>query len=148
MAALFAPTGAIRRADLFAPLVRAASVDDLHLMANVAIAFPRNQIHLARQADDPQLLTHGRFTLGLGTRVRAQIEKRFGARFRIAVEPLAEIVDALNRSSPIVVAQRIVLLVPRAAERRSPDDRKRRRVLGRADCRCRHFGDRRRLPHP
>jgi len=50
-------------------------------MTNVAIAFPRNPIHLAHQANDHQLLSSGRFILGLGTQVRAQIEKRFGAEF-------------------------------------------------------------------
>ncbi|MGO9386135.1 MAG: LLM class flavin-dependent oxidoreductase, partial [Mycobacterium sp.] len=62
--------------DVFAPLTLAATVGDLDLMTNVAIAFPRNPIHLAHQANDHQLLSGGRFFLGLGTQVRPQIEKR------------------------------------------------------------------------
>ena len=61
-------------------------------MTNVAIAFPRNPIHLAHQANDLQLLTKGRFTLGLGTQVRTQIEKRFGAEFDRPVARMTELV--------------------------------------------------------
>src|SRR6202012_2530956 len=53
--------------DVFAPLTLAATVPGLELMTNVAIAFPRNPIHLAHQANDHQLLSSGRFILGLGT---------------------------------------------------------------------------------
>jgi probable F420-dependent oxidoreductase len=114
MTALFGPTDARERAhllreagasgvftfegphDVFTPLALAASVEDLDLMTNVAIAFPRNPIHLAHQANDLQLLTKGRFTLGLGTQVRAQIEKRFGADFDRPVARMTELVRALR----------------------------------------------------
>ncbi len=114
MTALFGPTDAIERAhvlkeagasgvftfegphDVFTPLALAASVEGLDLMTNVAIAFPRNPIHLAHQANDLQLLTKGRFTLGLGTQVRAQIEKRFGAEFDRPVVRMTELVRALR----------------------------------------------------
>ena len=49
---------------MFAPLTLAATVGGLDLMTNVAIAFPRNPIHLAHQANDHQLLSGGRFFLG------------------------------------------------------------------------------------
>jgi probable F420-dependent oxidoreductase len=114
MTALFGPTDAIDRAqvlreagasgvftfegphDVFTPLALAAAVEDLDLMTNVAIAFPRNPIHLAHQANDMQLLAEGRFTLGLGTQVRTQIEKRFGAEFDRPVGRMAELVRALR----------------------------------------------------
>jgi probable F420-dependent oxidoreductase len=114
MTALFGPTDAKQRAhvlrqagasgvftfegphDVFTPLALAAAVEDLDLMTNVAIAFPRNPIHLAHQANDLQLLTKGRFTLGLGTQVRTQIEKRFGAEFDRPVARMAELVRALR----------------------------------------------------
>jgi probable F420-dependent oxidoreductase len=82
--------------DVFAPLTLAATVPDLDLMTNVAIAFPRNPIHLAHQANDHQLLSSGRFTLGLGTQVRAQIEKRFGAQFDKPVARMTELIAALR----------------------------------------------------
>jgi probable F420-dependent oxidoreductase len=81
---------------VFTPLALAAAVEGLDLMTNVAIAFPRNPIHLAHQANDLQLLTKGRFTLGLGTQVRTQIEKRFGAEFDRPVARMTELVRALR----------------------------------------------------
>ena len=82
--------------DVFAPLTLASTVGGLDLMTNVAIAFPRNPIHLAHQAVDHQILTEGRFTLGLGTQIRTQIEKRFGADFDRPVERMVELVGALR----------------------------------------------------
>ena len=82
--------------DVFAPLTLAATVPGLDLMTNVAIAFPRNPIHLAHQANDHQLLSSGRFILGLGTQIRAQIEKRFGAEFDRPVARMTELVAALR----------------------------------------------------
>lgn len=114
MTALFGPTDAIERAqmlrdagaggvftfegphDVFAPLTLASAVDGLDLMTNVAIAFPRNPIQLAHQAYDHQLLAKGRFTLGLGTQVRAQVEKRYGAAFDHPVARMTEMVGALR----------------------------------------------------
>ncbi len=58
--------------------------------------FPRNPIHLAHQAIDHQILTQGRFTLGLGTQIRTQIEKRFGADFDRPVVRMTELVAALR----------------------------------------------------
>ena len=82
--------------DVFAPLTLAATVGGVDLMTNVAIAFPRNPIHLAHQANDLQLLSGGRFFLGLGTQVRAQIEKRFGAQFDRPVARMTELIAALR----------------------------------------------------
>ena len=82
--------------DVFAPLTLAATVPGLDLMTNVAIAFPRNPIHLAHQANDHQLLSSGRFTLGLGTQIRTQIEKRFGAQFDKPVARMTELIAALR----------------------------------------------------
>src|SRR3954452_8843502 len=65
--------------DVFFPLVAAAPVCDLDLMTNVAIAFPRSPMHLAHSAYDLQLLSQGRFRLGLGSQVQAHIEKRYGS---------------------------------------------------------------------
>ncbi|MGV0837475.1 TIGR03617 family F420-dependent LLM class oxidoreductase [Mycolicibacterium thermoresistibile] len=83
--------------DVFTPLVSAATEPGLDLLTNVAIAFPRNPIHLAHQANDLQLLSEGRFTLGLGTQVRTQIEKRFGAQFDRPVARMKEFVAALRQ---------------------------------------------------
>ncbi|HTY30238.1 TIGR03617 family F420-dependent LLM class oxidoreductase [Mycobacterium sp.] len=82
--------------DVFAPLTLAAAVGGLDLMTNVAIAFPRNPIHLAHQANDHQLLSGGRFFLGLGTQIRPQIERRFGAQFEHPVARMTELIAALR----------------------------------------------------
>ncbi len=114
MTALFGPTNAIEQArafreagasgvftfegtnDVFTPLTLASTVGGLDLMTNVAIAFPRNPIHLAHQAIDHQLLSEGRFALGLGTQIRTQIEKRFGADFDKPVARMTELIAALR----------------------------------------------------
>jgi alkanesulfonate monooxygenase SsuD/methylene tetrahydromethanopterin reductase-like flavin-dependent oxidoreductase (luciferase family) len=83
--------------DVFTPLVLAAgATGTLRLITNVAIAFPRNPVQLAHQAYDLQLLSHGRFTLGLGTQVRAQIEGRYGAEFQRPVARMREKIAALR----------------------------------------------------
>jgi probable F420-dependent oxidoreductase len=83
--------------DVFTPLVlAAAATTELELTTNVAIAFPRNPVQLAHQAYDLQLLSRGRFTLGLGTQVRAQVERRYGAAFERPVARMRELVAALR----------------------------------------------------
>ena len=83
--------------DVFTPLVLAAgATTSLDLATNVAIAFPRNPVQLAHQAYDLQLLTQGRFSLGLGTQIRAQVEKRYGAAFDRPVARMREMVGALR----------------------------------------------------
>ena len=114
LTALFGPTDAVERAralreagaagvftfegphDVFAPLTLASSVGGLDLMTNVAIAFPRNPIQLAHQAYDHQLLSGGRFILGLGTQIRTQIEKRYGTAFSPPVARMRELIGALR----------------------------------------------------
>jgi probable F420-dependent oxidoreductase len=80
--------------DVFFPLVAAAPVCDLDLMTNVAIAFPRSPLHLAHAAYDLQLLSQGRFRLGLGTQIRAHVEKRYGGHWGKPVAHMREWVEA------------------------------------------------------
>jgi probable F420-dependent oxidoreductase len=83
--------------DVFTPLVLAAvATSRLELGTNVAIAFPRNAVQLAHQAYDLQLLSEGRFTLGLGSQIRAQVEKRYGASFDRPIARMRELVGALR----------------------------------------------------
>lgn len=114
MTALFGPTDALARAallreagaagvftfegprEVFTPLVLASTVKGLDLMTNVAIAFPRNPIQLAHEANDLQEISEGRFILGLGTQIRTQIEKRYGAEFDRPVGRIKEMVGALR----------------------------------------------------
>ena len=114
MTALFGPTDVVDRAallreagasgvftfegprEVFTPLVLASTVKGLDLMTNVAIALPRNPIQLAHQANDLQEISEGRFILGLGTQIRAQVEKRYGAEFDHPVARIKEMVGALR----------------------------------------------------
>ena len=83
--------------DVFTPLILAAGATArIDLATNVAIAFPRNPVQLAHQAYDLQLLSGGRFTLGLGSQIRAQVEKRYGASFDRPIARMREMVGALR----------------------------------------------------
>ena len=65
--------------DVLLPLAAVAGQVETDLMTNVAIAMPRSPMHLAHAAWDLQLMSGGRFRLGLGSQVRPHIEKRYGA---------------------------------------------------------------------
>ncbi len=83
--------------DVFTPLILAASASTtLELATNVAVAFPRNPVQLAHQAWDLQLLSEGRFSLGLGSQIRAQVERRYGASFDRPIARMRELVAALR----------------------------------------------------
>lgn len=82
--------------DVFIPLALAAAATDLSVMTNVAIAFPRNAVHMAHAAWDLHELSGGRCTLGLGTQVRPHIERRFGVEFERPVERMRDTVDAVR----------------------------------------------------
>ncbi len=54
---------------------------DLHLMTGIAVAFPRSPMIAAQLAWELADNTRGRFRLGLGSQVRAHVERRYGADF-------------------------------------------------------------------
>jgi len=62
----------------------------------VAISFPRSPTHLAQTAWDLQRFSGGRFLLGLGSQVRAHVERRFGAAFEHPVDRMADQVRAIH----------------------------------------------------
>lgn len=65
--------------DPFMPLLMAAGqTKNLRLGTGIAVAFARSPMILATQAWDLQRHSKGRFELGLGTQVKAHIERRFG----------------------------------------------------------------------
>ncbi len=82
--------------DVFFPLLIAAGATGLDLMTNVAIAPPRSPLHLAHAAYDLQLYSGGRFRLGLGSQVKAHIEKRYGSRWERPTARMAETVAAIK----------------------------------------------------
>jgi probable F420-dependent oxidoreductase len=82
--------------DVFFPLLVAAGDTDLDLMTNVAIAGPRSPLHLAHAAYDLQIYSRGRFRLGLGSQVRAHIEKRYSGQWGRPAARMAETVAAIK----------------------------------------------------
>ncbi|MFL6160212.1 MAG: TIGR03617 family F420-dependent LLM class oxidoreductase [Marmoricola sp.] len=85
--------------DVFLPLIVAAGssdVPDTDLMTNVAIALPRSPMHLANLAYDLQLLSRGRFRLGLGSQIKPHIENRYGSEWSRPAARMRESVLAVK----------------------------------------------------
>lgn len=82
--------------DVFLPLAAIAGHVDADLMTNVAIAMPRSPMHLAHTAWDLQLMSGGRFRLGLGSQIQPHVEKRYGARWSPPAARMREIVGAVR----------------------------------------------------
>ncbi|MDQ1467828.1 MAG: hypothetical protein QOH10_2243 [Actinomycetota bacterium] len=59
----------------------ALATDRLELGTAIAVAFPRSPMITAQAAWELQEATGGRFVLGLGTQVKAHIERRYAAAF-------------------------------------------------------------------
>jgi probable F420-dependent oxidoreductase len=83
--------------DPFYPLVMAAEhAPGLDIATGIAVAFPRNPMHLAYQAWDLQKFSQGKFLLGIGSQVKAHIEKRFGVGFSPPAARMREYILALK----------------------------------------------------
>ncbi len=83
--------------DPFLPLALAAEhAPGLDIATGIAVAFPRNPLHLAYQAWDLQKFSHGRFLLGIGSQVKAHIEKRFGVEFDPPARRMRDYILALK----------------------------------------------------
>ena len=83
--------------DPFFPLAIAAQQTEcLELMPGVAIAFARSPMTLANIGYDLQLLSKGRFILGLGTQIRPHIERRFSMPWSRPAARMRELVLAIR----------------------------------------------------
>ena len=83
--------------DPFIPLALAAPrTTALRLGTAVAIGFARNPMVLANVGYDLQLLSEGRFVLGLGSQVRPHIEKRFSETWSRPAARMRELVLAIR----------------------------------------------------
>ena len=95
--------------DPFIPLALAAQeTTSLRLGTAVAIAFARNPMNVAQVGFDLQLLSRGRFTLGLGSQIRPHIQRRYSmpwshpaARMREFVLAVRAIWDAWDGGGPL-----------------------------------------------
>ena len=81
----------------FFPLLIAAEHSArVELGTAVAIAFPRSPMVTSQIAWDLQALSGGRFILGLGTQVKAHIERRYGMAWEPPVAKLRDYIGALR----------------------------------------------------
>jgi probable F420-dependent oxidoreductase len=74
----------------------AALAADVDLLTGVAVAFPRSPMVTATTAWELADASGGRFRLGLGTQVRAHVERRYSSEFEHPGPRLAEYVDAIR----------------------------------------------------
>jgi probable F420-dependent oxidoreductase len=80
--------------DPFLPLLAAAlATERVRLGTAIAVAFARTPFAMAQTAWDLQRVSGGRLMLGLGTQVRAHVERRFSAPFE---HPGARITDYIR----------------------------------------------------
>jgi probable F420-dependent oxidoreductase len=77
-------------------LLCAQRTSRLEIATGVAIAFARSPMIVAQTANDVQTLSKGRFLLGLGSQVRAHIEKRFSMPWSRPAARMREYVQAIR----------------------------------------------------
>ncbi|MGY1632712.1 TIGR03617 family F420-dependent LLM class oxidoreductase [Geodermatophilus sp. SYSU D01186] len=83
--------------DPFLPLLVAGrATTRLQVGTAIAVAFARSPMTVAATAHDLQRYTRGRFVLGLGTQVRAHVERRFSMPWSTPVPRMREYVAALR----------------------------------------------------
>jgi probable F420-dependent oxidoreductase len=90
-------TSDIAHNPLFPLVLAAPQTERIKLGTAILVAFARSPMDVAYQAWDLAQLSRGRFLLGLGTQVRAHIERRFGMTWeQPAAERLRDYVLALR----------------------------------------------------
>ena len=77
-------------------LLAAQKTSRLEIATGVAIAFARSPMIVAQTANDLQALSRGRFVLGLGSQVKAHIEKRFSMPWSRPAARMREFVSAIR----------------------------------------------------
>jgi probable F420-dependent oxidoreductase len=85
------------RHEPFLPLALAAEhTTRIELGTAIAVAFARSPTNLAHLAWDLARASHGRFILGLGTQVKAHVERRFGMPWESPTPKLREMILAIR----------------------------------------------------
>jgi probable F420-dependent oxidoreductase len=83
--------------DAFTSLALAArATERITLRSAIAVAFARNPMTVATLANDVQLISGGRFQLGLGSQVQAHIERRFAMPWSRPAARMEEFVRAVR----------------------------------------------------
>jgi probable F420-dependent oxidoreductase len=76
--------------------VAATATERLELATGIAVAFARNPMNLAVLANDLQLLSRGRFILGLGSQIKPHITKRYSMPWSHPAPRMRELVLAVR----------------------------------------------------
>ena len=83
--------------DPFLPIaIGAAATETLEFGTGIAVAFARNPMNLAVLANDLQLLSKGRFMLGLGSQIKPHITKRFSMPWSHPAPRMRELILAMR----------------------------------------------------
>lgn len=83
--------------DAFVGLSLAArATSRITLGSGIAVAFARNPMTVATAANDLQLISEGRLLLGLGSQVKAHIERRFSMPWSSPARRMADFVGAVR----------------------------------------------------
>lgn len=83
--------------DPFLPLVLAAEHSkDIDLITAIAVAFGRNPLNLAALGNDLNSYSEGRFILGMGSQIKAHIEKRFSMPWSQPAARMREMIQAMR----------------------------------------------------
>lgn len=83
--------------DPFVSLTAAAMrTERVSLMTGIAVAFARNPMTVAETANDVQLVSGGRFILGLGSQIKPHIEHRFSMPWSAPAARMHEFVEAVR----------------------------------------------------
>lgn len=83
--------------DVFVALALAArATESITLNSAIAVAFARTPMTLAMAANDITLISKGRFELGIGSQVKAHIERRFAMPWSSPAARMEEFVSAMR----------------------------------------------------
>lgn len=83
--------------DPFMPLLLAAEhSQNIELQTGIAVAFARSPMILANLGHDLNAYSKGRFTMGLGSQIRAHITKRFSMPWGAPAAQMKELVQAMQ----------------------------------------------------
>ncbi|MBB2948627.1 putative F420-dependent oxidoreductase [Actinoplanes lutulentus] len=86
------------RHDVFTTLALVArATSQISLQSAIAVAFARNPMNVAILANDLQLISEGRFRLGLGSQVKPHIERRFAMPWGQPAKRMEEFVTAIRK---------------------------------------------------
>jgi probable F420-dependent oxidoreductase len=80
----------------FPALIAAEHTERIEIGTGIAVAFARNPMTLASIGYDLQLFSQGRFILGLGSQIKAHIEKRFSMPWSKPAARMRELILAMR----------------------------------------------------